>query len=312
MKLILENISKGFDDKSVLRDVSFEFEEGYIYALLGRNGAGKTTLFNCLNDDLKCDSGEFYLVDEQSTEVYGNPSANAAAGAASKADSFKRAMVSDDIGYVLSTPVVPGFLTGRELVKFYIDINKSRIKNPKTIDEHLDFMAIPMEDRDRLMKDYSHGMKSKMMMLLNFISDPKVWLLDEPLTSLDVVVAAEIKKMLKSAQEGHITILSTHIMELATSLCDRIVLLKNGHLEEIVRGTDESDEVYEARIISALADDGVAQADTAVNAQTGAAVQSDTAVQPDVNMQHVHTDALSTNTNHVEAGVKEDTSNESE
>jgi len=233
MNLVLDNITKNFDDKQVLKGISFSFEEGYIYALLGRNGAGKTTLFNCLNDDLKCDGGSFCLAEGD----------------------FRRDMTADDIGYVLSTPVVPGFLTGRELVKFYIDINKGRIKNPKTVDEYLDMMAIPDEDRDLLLKDYSHGMKSKMMMLLNFISDPQVWLLDEPLTSLDVVVAAEIKKLLKGMQEGHIIILSTHIMELATSLCDRIVLLKNGQLEEIARDTDEPDEEYEARIIAALSEE---------------------------------------------------------
>lgn len=63
MKLIIKNLKKDFDKKEVLKNISFEFEEGKIYGLLGRNGAGKTTLFNCLNEDIRIDSGEFILED---------------------------------------------------------------------------------------------------------------------------------------------------------------------------------------------------------------------------------------------------------
>ena len=95
----------------------------------------------------------------------------------------------EDIGYVLSTPTVPEFLTGREFLKFFLDINGDSVRNAKGIDEYFDYMSIEPEDRDKLMKDYSHGMKNKMQMLVNIIADPKILLLDEPLTSLDVVVA---------------------------------------------------------------------------------------------------------------------------
>ena len=135
-------------------------------------------------------------------------------------------MEADDIGYVLSTPNVPEFLTGREFLKFFIDINKKRIKKEKTIDEYFDFMKIENEDRDRLLKDYSHGMKNKMQMLVNIIASPNVLLLDEPLTSFDVVVAEEMKQMLKEIKKDHIIIFSTHIMELALDLCDDIVYIK--------------------------------------------------------------------------------------
>ena len=136
--------------------------------MLGRNGAGKTTLFNIINDDLKAEHGKVYLVDNEEKT---------------------RKLDIEDIGYVISAPVVPNFLTGREMLKFFIEINQKRIKDLKTIDEYFDMVSIDELDRDKLAKDYSHGMKNKMMMLLNFISNPDVWLLDEPLTSLDVVVA---------------------------------------------------------------------------------------------------------------------------
>ena len=94
-------------------------------------------------------------------------------------------------------------------------------------------------------------MKNKMQMLVNIIANPKILLLDEPLTSLDVVVAEEMKQMLKSIKKDHIIIFSTHIMELALSLCDEIVILNHGKLEEIDRN-NISDKEMKDKIIGAL------------------------------------------------------------
>lgn len=228
MKLVIKNLKKNFEKKEVLKNINFEFKKGKIYGLLGRNGAGKTTLFNCLNEDLEVDSGEFYIDDGKTRKVK-----------------------SEDIGYVLSTPNVPEFLTGREFLKFFIDINKKRIKDLKTIDEYFDFIKIEKEDRDRLLKDYSHGMKNKMQMLVNIIANPDILLLDEPLTSFDVVVAEEIKQMLKSIKKNHILIFSTHIMELALDLCDEIVILNKGVLEKIDKNDLDNTE-FKNKIIEAL------------------------------------------------------------
>ena len=229
MKLVIENLSKNFDKKCVLKNINFTFESGKIYGLLGRNGAGKTTFFNCLNEDLKCNSGEFYLSDGKNNKK----------------------IESSDIGYVLSTPVVPEFLTGREFLKYFIDINKDNIKDLKTIDEYFDIVKIDMEDRDKLMKDYSHGMKNKMQMLIYLIASPNILLLDEPLTSFDVVVAEEMKELLKKMKKDRILIFSTHIMELALDLCDEIVVLNKGELLEIKR--DElTDKELKNKIINVL------------------------------------------------------------
>ena len=228
MKLIIEGLKKNFEKKEVLKDINFEFEKGKIYGLLGRNGAGKTTLFNCLNEDLPVDAGKFFLKDKE-----------------------PRKIESDDIGYVLSTPNVPEFLTGREFLKFFIEINKNRIKNEKTIDEYFDFMKIDNDDRDKLLKDYSHGMKNKMQMLVNIIANPSILLFDEPLTSLDIVVQEEMKQMLKSIKRDHIIIFSTHIMELALDLCDEIVILNKGVLEKIDKN-DLDNTKFKDKIIEAL------------------------------------------------------------
>ena len=136
-------------------------------------------------------------------------------------------------------------------MKFCIDINKNRIKNEKTIDEYFGFMKIEQEDRDKLLKDYSHGMKNKMQMLVNIIASPNVLLLDEPLTSFDVVVAEEMKQMLREIKKDHIIIFSTHIMELALDLCDEIVILNKGMLEEIDKNNLDNQHLKN-KIIEAL------------------------------------------------------------
>lgn len=228
MELVIENLKKKFDKKEVLKGINFTFEKGKIYGLLGRNGAGKTTLFNCINEDLEIDEGTFYLN-----------------------DNGKRDLEAEDIGYVVSTPNVPEFLTGREFLKFFIDINKERINDLKTIDEYLDYIKIDKDDSKKLLKDYSHGMKNKMQMLINIISRPNILLLDEPLTSLDVVVAEEMKDMLKEIKKDHIIIFSTHIMELALDLCDEIVILNKGILEKIDKENLDN-EHYKNKIIDAL------------------------------------------------------------
>ncbi len=228
MEFKIENLTKSFGTKEVLKDISFTFESGKIYGLLGRNGAGKTTLFNCVNKDIKSESGSFYLDDGKKEEIK-----------------------PEDIGYVLSTPTVPAFLTGREFIKFFIEINEKSIIGLRPIDEYFDMMNIEIGDRDRLLKDYSHGMKNKMQMLVNIIARPPVLLLDEPLTSLDVVVAEEMKELLRGLKTDRIIIFSTHIMELALDLCDEIVILNHGELE-VVDKYDLDNTEFKDKIIRAL------------------------------------------------------------
>ena len=152
---------------------------------------------------------------------------------------------------MLSTPVVPEFLTGREFLKFFIDINRDKLRDEKSIDEYFDMMSIAAEDRDRLIKDYSHGMKNKMQLLVNFIANPGILLLDEPLTSFDVVVADEMKQLLRGMKQEHIIVFSTHIMELALDLCDEIVILNEGVLTEMDKENMDN-AAFKDKIIAAL------------------------------------------------------------
>lgn len=229
MRLELINIKKSFNRNEVLKGIDFIFEQGKIYGLLGRNGAGKTTLFNCLSGEIRSDEGEAVL----------------------ECDGVKSQLLPENIGYAFSTPILPEFLTGYEFLKFYLDINGDRLLGDRKIAEYFDLIQIDEKDRHRLIKGYSHGMKNKMQMLCFIISRPPVILLDEPLTSLDVVVALEIKKLLREMKRDHVILFSTHILQLATDLCDEIILLNDGRLEQVDHAL-LGDPQFEEKIINLL------------------------------------------------------------
>ena len=142
-------------------------------------------------------------------------------------------------------------MTGKEFLQFYLDVNKDKIKDIKEIDEYFDLVKLKKEDQNKLLKEYSHGMKNKIQILINIISNPKVILLDEPLTSLDIVVQEDMKKLFKSLKKDHIIILSTHILELATDLCDEIVILSNKKLE-LIEKNNLNTKRYKDKIIKQL------------------------------------------------------------
>lgn len=233
MQLILQDLVKSFGTKQVLRGASYTFPKEGIYGLLGRNGAGKTTLFNCLSAEYPPDSGAVEL------SLDGAPA---------------RPLEQGDIGYVLSTPVVPEFLTGYEFVKFFLEITGDPGKTGRTPDDWLALVGIDPDDRHRLMRGYSHGMKNKVQMLCFLIGRPPVILLDEPLTSFDVVAALEMKTLLREMKDEHILIFSTHILQLATDLCDEIVVLNHGQLEGVDSTLIHTPQ-FEQRIVEILTEE---------------------------------------------------------
>ena len=234
MKLNATNLQKSFNGKPVLTGASYTFEKGKIYGLLGRNGAGKTTMFNCLSGNIPLDGGEVTM------EPDGSP---------------PRKTTIDDIGFVFTQPHLPEFMTGCEFIKFFTDINKDKIN--KSIDINAAFSTVGLEisDAHKLIREYSHGMQNKVQLLAFLILQPPVILLDEPLTSFDVVVALQIKNLIKSLKTEHIIIFSTHILELAQDLCDEIVILHNGKLSAL-DSSKLGDKNFEAQILEMLTDEG--------------------------------------------------------
>lgn len=229
MKLIIENLSKSFGKKEVLNNASFTFEKGIIYALLGRNGSGKTTLFRLITDGLDKDGGEVFLEE----------------------NGIKRKLEFKDIFFMVAEPELPKFLTGYEFIKFFIEANKENIKSSKSIEEYFALVDFDMEDSHRLIQGYSTGMKNKIQMLMFLILRPRVILMDEPLTSLDVVVQLEMKKIIREIHADHIIIFSTHILQLAKDICDEIVLLSDKKLQKVEENLINNPD-FEDKIISLL------------------------------------------------------------
>lgn len=228
MNVYFQGIEKHFDEKEVLKGATLTLETGKIYGLLGRNGAGKTTLFRVLAGEIAADAGEMTITEDGVTSP----------------------LVPEDVGLVQSQPVLPSFLTGREFLKFLCDVEKKDLD----LDALFRTFQFQLEDADRLIVEYSHGMKSKINLMAMAILMPKILLLDEPLTSLDVVAAEEIKKFLRRRKDDTILMVSTHILDLARSLCDEIVLLRHGVTESLESLTGASN--YDEEDIVALLTEG--------------------------------------------------------
>lgn len=234
MQLALKNINKSFDDKQLFNDVTFNFETGKIYGLLGRNGAGKTTLFNCIAQNLSVDSGSIAIIDDAGQE--------------------DTAYENTEIGFVTTTTHLPDFMTGLEFVHFVMDLNRERLTTPYSARENLTRYGINDSDQNKLLRDYSHGMQNKVQMLVTEVTNTPIYLLDEPLTSFDPVAAYEVKERIRELKSQAIVIFSTHILELAKELCDEIVLLHDQKLE--VLGNDKlQSQDFEKEIVTILSEE---------------------------------------------------------
>lgn len=229
MQLLIDNLSKSFDEKLVLDKLSITLDQGIIYGLLGRNGAGKTTLFSLIAKELEKNSGDIYLIDESS----------------------KSPLEIKDVFFMLAEPEIPRFLTGREFINFFIDVNKERIKGNLNPDIYFDQVKFDEDDKDRLIQGYSTGMRNKLQMMMFLITKPKVILMDEPLNSLDVVVQKEMKDLIKSIKNDHIIIFSTHILDLAKNMADEILLLHKGKISEVDREIKNNPD-FEEEVINLL------------------------------------------------------------
>ena len=226
MKLLIKDIKKNFSDKVVLTGATYTFKEDIIYGLLGKNGAGKTTMFNIIYDEVDQDGGTVQIEE----------------------DGKLRNITFADVGMVFAETLLPEFLTAYEYIKFIFDIKEGQKKY--TIDQYFDLVDIDKDDRHRLIKGYSSGMKSKLAMVAIYIQNPKIILLDEPLTAVDVISGQEIKKFIKKLKKDHIIILSTHMMDLAKDISDEIVILNEGKLRSLENL--QKDENFEDIIIEAL------------------------------------------------------------
>jgi ABC-2 type transport system ATP-binding protein len=205
------NLVKKYGDKLAVNDVSFSVNGGEVFGFLGPNGAGKTTTIKMIVGLLQPTSGS---VSVGGYDVQAQP-------LLAKASS----------GYVPDTPNLYAKLTGRELLRFVgdlYDLDRSRIA--QRTDELLKMFDLTEAANDTI-DSYSHGMQQKASLAAALMHDPKVLVLDEPTVGLDPKSARLIKDILRQmADRGAAVCLSTHILEIAERMCDRIGIINNGSL----------------------------------------------------------------------------------
>jgi ABC-2 type transport system ATP-binding protein len=205
------NLVKKYGDKVAVNDVSFSVNSGEVFGFLGPNGAGKTTTIKMIVGLLQPTSGSAHVA---GYDVQVQP-------LQAKASS----------GYVPDTPNLYAKLTGRELLRFVgdlYDLDHARIA--QRTEELLKMFDLTAAADDTI-DSYSHGMQQKASLAAALMHDPKVLMLDEPTVGLDPKSARLIKDILRQmADRGAAVCLSTHILEIAERMCDRIGIINNGAL----------------------------------------------------------------------------------
>ena len=205
------NLVKRYGDKLAVKDVTFDVHGGEIFGFLGPNGAGKTTTIKMIVGLLQPTSGSIKVAgfDVQSQSLL--------AKAAS--------------GYVPDTPNLYAKLSGRELLRFVGDLySLERGQVARRIDELLRVLELTAAADDTI-DSYSHGMQQKASLAAALVHDPRVLVLDEPTVGLDPRSARLIKDILRQlADRGAAVMLSTHILEIAERMCDRIGIINKGEL----------------------------------------------------------------------------------
>jgi ABC-2 type transport system ATP-binding protein len=224
MKLVLGDINKSFGNHKILDNASYTFEQGKVYGILGSRGSGKSTLINCITGEDDSDSGSIQLLDESGDNVYNY----------------------NQVGVTYSVPVLPDFLTGNELIKFFMDVNKEKIANDLTLDECFGFVGLEIGDRYRLIADCSDSVKYRLQLLCVVLADPSVIILDEPTIFYDNEFMHDLREILKTLTQRHIIIIATNQLQSIRTVCDDIVVLNNGTLNEITHEQLKNEEFLAA------------------------------------------------------------------
>ena len=216
MLVEIRNLTKSYGNSPVnaVEDLSISLKSGEIYGFLGSNGAGKSTTIKCLVGIYPFNSGDI-IVD----------------GVSIKVDPLK---VKQKIGYVSDNHAVFERLTGREYVNHIAALYKVKVEDFKDICDEL-LKVFKMEQHfDKPIKSYSHGMKQKITVIAALVHNPKLWVLDEPLTGLDPQSAFQLKKVMREhAEKGNTVFFSSHILDVVENLCDRCCIIEQGRLKGV-------------------------------------------------------------------------------
>ena len=228
--LKIEHLTKTYGDKKAVDDLTLHIQPGEIYGFIGHNGAGKTTTLKSVVGILAFDGGEI-TVDGKSI----------------KADPLQ---CKKKIAYIPDNPDLYEFMSGIQYLNFVADIfgisaqvRQERIRTYAAAFELTDDLAQPISA-------YSHGMKQKLAVIAALVHDPKLVIMDEPFVGLDPKAAHILKGLMRDiCDRGGAIFFSTHVLEVAEKLCDKVAIIKNGRLiksgtMEEVKGDESLESVF--------------------------------------------------------------------
>ncbi len=206
----IKNITKKYGNKTVLDKLSLEIKAGDIFAFVGHNGAGKTTCIKCMTDIIEFDSGDI-LYDKVS--IIDNP-----------------IECKKNIAYIPDNPDLYEFLKGIDYLNFIADVFEMGNERTELINKYADDFELK-EYLANPVSSYSHGMKQKLAIISALIHSPKYLILDEPFVGLDPIASRKLKDYMKDlTKKGTAIFFSTHVLDVAEKLCNKIAIIKDGKL----------------------------------------------------------------------------------
>ena len=228
--LNIENLSKSYGEKKAVIDLSIHIAPGEIYGFIGHNGAGKTTTLKACAGILQFDKGEIFVD-----------------GVSMKKDPIG---CKKKMAYIPDNPELYDFMTGLQYLDFIADIYGVTIEERKDrIHKYASAFEIE-KDLPALISSYSHGMKQKLAIISAWIHNPKLIMMDEPFVGLDPKAAKLLKDMMREVcDNGGAIFFSTHVLDVAEKLCDKVAIIKKGELirsgtMEEVKGDESLENVF--------------------------------------------------------------------
>lgn len=226
----IKNVSKFYGDKKALNNVSFTVNDGEIFAFIGHNGAGKTTLIKSICGIIDFDKGKILI---NGKSIKGNPIA-----------------CKKEIAYVPDDPELYEDMKAISYINFVCDMYDV----PTDVRErNITHYAEVFEMQDELsneIKSFSHGMKQKVALIAALSHEPRVLIMDEPFVGLDPKAIYDMKEIMKDiARRGGTIFFSTHILDMAEKICDRVAIVKNGEIIKVgdmkqIRGDKSLEKVF--------------------------------------------------------------------
>lgn len=216
--LRIENLTKKYGDKKAVDQLNLHIAPNEIYGFIGHNGAGKTTTIKACCGILDFDEGNIYI---DGINIKENPIA-----------------CKSKVAYIPDNPDLYHYMTGIQYLNFIADIFKiSQETRKHRIEKYAQMFEI-QEDLPSFISTYSHGMKQKLAIISALVHNPRLIIMDEPFVGLDPKASHQLKMLMKEiCQQGNSIFFSTHVLEVAEKLCDKVAIIKNGKL--VVSGTME-------------------------------------------------------------------------